>query len=201
MPRISIRHDVWLAVRRPARRPVRAPAFGIAAVVADRDALSRAIRSRTQSALWFPPAMVDDALSGLRRAAYRRALAPGEERQLVVGSGGEEPTVAALDHRHRRAAILGQPLQVHPATQRDADERVAGRVKLSRANAGRPKRGAPVILRPLALINRPAVLRVDENESVGVGVPVLRGLGEGVARVVGCGPCRGCGVGCMTNSV
>ena len=89
---------------------------------------SRSI-SRTQSSLWFHSAIVEDALSGLRCAVHRRDLAPSEERQLVVRPGGEEPPVAPLDHRHRRAAILGQPLQVHAARQRDANEPGRGYVK------------------------------------------------------------------------
>ena len=45
--------------------------------------------SRNQPTLWFPPAIVEDALSGLRCAAHRRDRAPGKELQLVLGSGGE----------------------------------------------------------------------------------------------------------------
>jgi len=75
-----------------------------------------------------------------------------------------------LDHGDRGSAVLGDELQIKAFGERHADEGVVGGVELPWADLGPRQRTAPVILRPLALLDRSAVLRIDEDVGVLGGV-------------------------------
>jgi len=75
-----------------------------------------------------------------------------EKVKLTVAAVGKEAAVAALDHRDGCSGALRQPFDVDPTAQRNADEGVPGRIKLSRSNARRTQRRVPVVLGPLALV-------------------------------------------------
>src|SRR5262249_13096907 len=106
-------------------------------------------------------------------AAPARVRRPRREELKLPAVVVHPPALVLVEHLERRAAVLGDPLRLASATERDRDERVARRVELARPRARGAQCSVPAQFDEAFGIERQSRRR-GEHERLGRDVQRLR---------------------------